>query len=75
MISNKDEVRYILKWGVYVANNADNNDIAYKALVKIIYLDKDKRGRRGHCFSYIVNIAAKAFIYSKKHKAFINEAN
>ena len=62
------------KWGVLVADNADNNDTAYKILVDVLRPREPINARRSRYFSYIVNLTTKAFIYSKRYKSFITEA-
>ena len=57
-----------------MADNADNYNTYYKTLVRDLRLDKPITTRRGRYFSYIVNIAVKAFIYGRKHKGFVAKA-
>ena len=68
-------IKYDSKLGAFVADNADNNNTCVRALNQELHPDEDENGRRGRCFGHMVNIAAKAFIYGKKHEAFIKEAD
>ncbi|KIW31288.1 uncharacterized protein PV07_02948 [Cladophialophora immunda] len=62
------------KWGVCIADNADNCNTCCKTLVASLRPDEPVTARRSRCFGYIVNLAAKAFIYGKEYEAFIAEA-
>ena len=62
------------KWGVCVADNADNCDTCIAALVNSLRPGEELTARRSRCFGHIVNLAAKAFIYGKKAEGFILEA-
>ena len=55
---------------MFIGNNVGNNDTTYKALVRRFRLNKSKDLRRLRCCSYIINLAAKVFIFSKDYKAF-----
>ena len=61
----------INKLGVFVADNADSNDTAIKALMKEIdpYI-KDVAPYRSRCLGHIINLAAKAFIFGNNSDAF-----
>ena len=56
------------KWGVCVADNANNNDTYVAALVRSLRPDEESTARRSRCFAHMVNLAAKAFIYGKCHE-------
>ena len=62
------------KWGVCIADNADNCDTCCATLVKSLRPEEPVTARRSRCFGHIVSIAAKAFIYGRKAEAFIAEA-
>ena len=62
------------KWGVCVADNAENNDTACRALVRDLRPGEPEGVRRARCFGHIINLTAKAFIYRKKAEGFITEA-
>ena len=68
------EFKIIAKWGVCVADNVDNNDTYVAILVERLRPGEETTTRRSRYFAHIVNLAAKAFIYSKKYKGFIVEA-
>ena len=58
------EYKIVGKWGVYISNNASANDSCCAALVRDLRLGEPITGRRARYFGHIVNLAAKAFIYS-----------
>lgn len=62
------------KIGVFVADNATNYDMACKLLVQRFFPEEEEGSRRSWCLSYIINLAALAFIYGKDNEAFINAA-
>jgi hypothetical protein len=57
--------------GVFVADNAEVNDVAIKEILQQLRPDiKDPRTRRGRCLGHILNLAAQAFIFGKDVAAF-----
>ena len=62
------------KWGVCVADNADNCNTCCRALVRQLRPGEPTKGRRSRCLGHMVNLAAKAFIYGKQFESFIAEA-
>ena len=58
---------------VYVADNAKNNDIACRALIKLFHEGEKESSRRSRCLGHIINLAAQAFIYGRDNEAFIAE--
>ena len=61
----------INKIGVWVADNADSNDTAIKAILKVIDSRiKDISPYRSRCLGHIINLAAKAFLFGKETDAF-----
>jgi hypothetical protein len=70
-----DEYEITQRWGVLVADNADNNDTACKVLVAEIYPGGSSESRRSRCFGHIINLASQAFIYGKQHESFVTEAD
>jgi hypothetical protein len=58
--------------GVFVADNVDTNDVAIKAILRILRPDLTIRNRRARCLGHIINLAAKAFIFGKDTTAFDN---
>ena len=65
------EFRIVDKWGVYMVDNIDNCDIYIASLVRKLQPSEAITLRRSWCFTYMVNLAAKAFIYRKKAKGFL----
>jgi hypothetical protein len=68
------EYGIVVKWGVCVADNADNCNTCCRWLVGELRPDEPTTARRSRCFGHMVNIAAKAFIYGKGFETFIVEA-
>ena len=62
------------RWGVLMADNADNNDTAYKKMVSELYPNEGDGARRARCYGHMVNLAAKAFIYGNNNEGFLAEA-
>ena len=56
--------------GVYVGDNADSNDTAWKAVLSVLHPDRDPKASRSRCLGHIINLAAKAFIFGKNVAAF-----
>ena len=54
--------------GVFIADNASNNDTAIPALCERLGIDPAHR--RVRCLAHIVNLAAKAFLFGKSVEAF-----
>jgi hypothetical protein len=52
------------------ANNTRNNDTYTQAIFKAILLNVDLAYYQLHCYSHIINLAAKAFLFSNKPDAF-----
>jgi len=48
------------RWGVLMADNADNNDTAYKKMVSELYPNEGDGARRARYYRYIVNLTTKA---------------
>ena len=62
------------KWGVYIINNVDNYNIYVSTLVHRLRPNEPITTRRSRCFTHMVNLTTKAFIYGKKVEGFIIEA-
>jgi hypothetical protein len=56
--------------GVFVTDNVNSNNSAIKVTLSVLRPDLDARTYRSRCFGYIINLAAKAFIFSKDIAAF-----
>ena len=56
--------------GVYVGDNAESNDTAWKAVLSVLHPDRDPKATRSRCLGHIINLAAKVFIFGKKVAAF-----
>jgi hypothetical protein len=53
-----------------LADNARNNDTCTQAILKAISPNADPAHRRLRCYGHIVNLAAKAFLFSDEPDAF-----
>lgn len=51
--------------GVYFGDKLDSNDMAWRATLSVLYLDRDPRASRSRCLGHIINLTAKAFIFGK----------
>lgn len=69
------EYDFIDKLSVYVTDNASNNNTAVRSLFNNLTLEvQDLTGKRVHYLMYIINLAAKAFLYKTEVEAFKIEA-
>jgi hypothetical protein len=63
------------KLGVFVADNADSNDTAWKEVLHILHPQRDPLASRSRCLGHIINLAAKAFLFGKNTEAFESSVN
>lgn len=64
------------KIGFFMADNAESNDTAIHAVLKVLYPQLTKRQRNRHrlrCFGHIVNLIAQAFIIGKDSEKICRE--
>jgi hypothetical protein len=67
--------------GVFVGDNVDSNDVAWKETLRCLAPHRDSVTSRSRCLGHIINLAAKAFIFGKSVSAFeavvdsVDEAN
>ena len=61
--------------GVYVGDNARNINTAVRFLVRRFHPEEAENplARRLRCFSYIINLAAKVFLFRNDYEAFIDD--
>jgi hypothetical protein len=65
------EMGILLKLGYFIADNDSRNDICIRAILRKHRPDiKDPDSRRVRCLGYIINLAAKAFLFGKNADAF-----
>jgi hypothetical protein len=64
------EYGFSKRLGVFVGDNADSNDTAWKATLSVLHPDRDPMTSRSRCLGHIINLAAKAFIFGKNVAAF-----
>jgi hypothetical protein len=61
----------LLKLGYFIANNDARNDIYIRVILRKHRPNiKDFNSRRVYCLRYIINLAAKAFLFGKNADAF-----
>ena len=56
--------------GVFVADNAETNDVAWKAVLAELHPHRDPKESRSRCLGHIINLAAKAFLFGDSVDAF-----
>jgi hypothetical protein len=56
--------------GVFIADNAESNDVAWRHLLSEFDPQKDATASRSRCLGHIINLAAKAFIFGSDIEAF-----
>jgi hypothetical protein len=70
MIPVLKEYEVAPRLGVFVADNADSNDTAVRSILAQIRPDLDPTSRRARCLDHIINLAAKAFLFSSDTEVF-----
>jgi hypothetical protein len=58
------------KLGVFIGDNVDSNDIAWREVLSQLHPDRDPAASRSRCLGHIINLAAKAFIFGDNVEAF-----
>jgi hypothetical protein len=61
---------FVEKLGVFVGDNVDSNDTAWRAVLQDLHPDRDPEESRSRCRAHIINLAAREFIYGSKTEAF-----
>jgi hypothetical protein len=56
--------------GVFVADNAESNDTAIRAILTQLRPELNVASRRARCLGHIINLAAKAFLFGSDTEAF-----
>ena len=65
------EIGILSKLGYFIANNDGRNNICIRAILRKHWPDiKDPDSRRVRYLGYIINLAAKAFLFGKNADAF-----
>jgi hypothetical protein len=65
------KIGILLKLGYFIADNDARNNTYIRAILRKHQLNiKDLNSRRVRCLGYIINLAAKAFLFSKNTDAF-----
>lgn len=66
-----EEYKISDRLGIFVADNIESNNIAIRYILSKLRPDiDDPNSRRGRCLGYIINLAAKAFIFGKDVEVF-----
>jgi hypothetical protein len=66
----------LLKLGYFIADNDGRNDICIRAILRKYRPNiKDPDSRKVRCLGYIINLAAKAFLFGKNADAFKDSVN
>jgi hypothetical protein len=80
LVSVIKQYGFASRLGVFVGDNVDSNDVAWKETLRQLAPYRDPVSSRSRCLGHIVNLAAKAFIFGKSVSAFeavvdsVNEA-
>jgi hypothetical protein len=70
------EMGILLKLGYFIADNDGRNDTYVRAILRKYRPDiKDSDSRKVRCLGYIINLAAKAFLFGKNADAFKDSIN
>ena len=64
------EFNIVEKLGVFIGDNVDVNDVAWKEVLRQLHPGRDPKASRSRCLGYIINLAAKAFLLGKNTEAF-----
>ena len=70
IIDALDSYGIVDKLGVYVADNADSNDTAWKEVLRRLYPGRVSNESRSRCLGHIINSAAKAILFGRNVDAF-----
>ena len=64
--------KYLLKakLGYFITDNASSNDTCITEIIDLIRPDLNAKKKRLQCIGHIINLIAKAFIFSNKSKSF-----
>jgi hypothetical protein len=70
------EIRIVSRLGYFIGDNAGPNDIYWPVICRKLRPDiKEPNNRRVRCLKHILNLAAKAFLFSKDADAFKEDTN
>ena len=64
------EYAFVGQPGVFVGDNAESNDVAWRETLKALHPDCDPQASRSRCLGHIINLAAKAVLFGKHVRAF-----
>ena len=70
------EYKITANLGVFIADNAESNDITVRYILVTLRPDiKDPNSRRSRCLGYIINLAANTFLFGNDVEAFNQVVN
>ncbi len=58
------------KLGYFITDNASSNDTCVTEIIETLRPDLDAHGRRLRCMEHIINLIAKALLFSNKSESF-----
>ena len=61
--------------GIFITNNADSNDTVIRVTLQVLRPDLNIEDCRSRYLGHILNLAAKAFLFSKETSAFKDAVN
>jgi hypothetical protein len=64
------EYDFAERLGVYIGDNAESNDSAWRTTLNVLHPERDPKASRSRCLGHIINLAAKAFIFGDNVNAF-----
>ena len=64
------EYAFVGQLGVFVGDNVESNDVAWREILKVLHPNRDPKASRSRCLGHIINLAAKAFLFGKNVDAF-----
>ena len=64
------EYECVEKLGVFIGDNVDSNDTAWRETLYQLHPGRDPQASRSRCLGHIINLAAKAFLFGKNIEAF-----
>ena len=59
-----------LNLGIFIANNTGTNNLTIKEVLRVLRPKVTVPKVRGRCIAYIINLVAKAYLFSKDVEAF-----
>jgi hypothetical protein len=70
IVTTLREYEIVDKLGVFIGDNVDTNDVAWREVLKQTHPQRNPVASRSRCLSHIINLAAKAFLLGDNTEAF-----